>query len=85
MEEKLSEQLEALIESLTLSHTRAEVALRTMKRQRVRFGLEYDHPDSDIKQLIGRLRYMQRIAQRREAAEAATERTTTPERATTPD
>ena len=74
MDEKLSEQLEAVIDALTLSHTQAEVAMRTMRKQHVHFGLEYDHPDNDIKQLIGRLRYMQRIAQRREAADAATER-----------
>ena len=52
--------------------------MRAMRLQHVRFGLDYDHPDSDIKHLIGRQRYMQRymqrIAQRREAADAATER-----------
>jgi hypothetical protein len=74
MDAKLSEQIEAIIDALTLSHTRAEIAMRTMKKQHVHFGLEYDHPDSDIKHLIGRLRYMQRVAQRREAADAATER-----------
>jgi hypothetical protein len=74
MDEKLSEQLDAVIDALTLSHTRAEITMRTMRLQHVRFGLDYDHPDSDIKHLIGRLRYMQRIAQRREAVEAATER-----------
>jgi hypothetical protein len=74
MQQKLSEQLEAVIDALTLSHTRAETVLRTMKQQRIHFGLEYDHPDSDIQHLIGRLRYMQRLAVRREAAEEATER-----------
>lgn len=74
MDIKLSEQLEGVIDALTLSHTRAEIAMRTMRQQRVHFGLEYTYPDSDIKQLIGKLRYMQRLAQRREAAEGATER-----------
>jgi hypothetical protein len=79
MDEKLSDQIEAIIDALTLSHTRAEIAMRTMRKQRVHFGLEYDHPDSDIKQQIGRLRYMQRLAERREAAQAATERDKPPE------
>jgi hypothetical protein len=74
VDEKLSEQIDAIIDALTLSYTRAEIAMRTMKKQRVHFGLEYDHPDSAVKQLIGKLRYMQRIAERREAAEEATER-----------
>lgn len=74
MDIKLSEQLEAVIDALTLSHTRAEVAMRMMRQQRVHFGLEYDYADSDIKQLISKLRYMQRVAVRREAAETATER-----------
>jgi hypothetical protein len=74
MDEKLSEQLVAVIDALTLSYTQAEIAMRTMRQQRVHFGLEYDYPDSDIKQLVSKLRYMQRIAQRREAAEAETER-----------
>jgi len=72
--EKLSEQIEAVIDALTLSQTRAEIVTRTMKKLGVHFGLEYDQPDGDIKHLIGRLRYMQRLAQRRESAEAETER-----------
>lgn len=53
MDAKLSEQIEAIIDALMLSHTRAEIVTRTMRKQRVYFGLEYDHPDSDIKQQIG--------------------------------
>jgi hypothetical protein len=79
MDEKLSEQIEAVIDALTLSHTRAEIVMRTMRKQRVHFGLEYDHPDSDIKQQINKLRYMQRVAQRRESADAATVRNQTPD------
>lgn len=75
MDEKLFEQLEAVIDALACSHMRAEIAMRTMKKQRVRFDLDYDHLESDIKHLIDKLRYMQRVAERREIAEAETEPT----------
>lgn len=66
---KLSEQIEAVIDALTLSHTEAKQVKQTMKKQRVSFGLSYDHADDDIAQLIGKMRYMKLLAERREAAE----------------
>jgi hypothetical protein len=76
---KLSEQIEAVIDALTLSHTCAELVSQTMRKHRVHFGLAFDHPDSDIEQQIGKLRYMKRLAERRETAEAATERDKPPD------
>jgi hypothetical protein len=42
--------------------------LRTAKDKHLSFGLEYNHVDDDIKQLISRMRYMKTLAERREAS-----------------
>jgi len=68
MDAKLSEQIEAVIDALTLSHTHANVVKQAMRRQRISFGLAYDNADDDIAQLIGKLRYTKRLAERREQA-----------------
>jgi hypothetical protein len=73
VDRKLSEQIEAVIDALTLSHTQAKHVAQTMKKLRISFGLTFDHPDDEITQLIGRLRYMKLLAERRERAEAAAE------------
>ncbi|HEY7094800.1 MAG TPA: hypothetical protein VH393_16580 [Ktedonobacterales bacterium] len=73
VDKKLSEQIEAVIDALTLSLTQAKHVRQTLKKLRICFGLVYDHPDDDITQLTGRLRYMKLLAERRERAEAATE------------
>jgi hypothetical protein len=65
---KLSEQIEAVIDALTLSHTEAKIVKQTMKKQRVSFGLAYDNVDDDIAQLISKLRYTKRLAEHREQA-----------------
>jgi hypothetical protein len=69
MEAKLSEQIEAVIDALTLSHKHANVVKQTLRKQRVSFGLAYDNADDDIAQLIGKLHYTKRLAERREEAE----------------
>jgi hypothetical protein len=51
----------------------AKHVTQTIKKLRISFGLIYDHPDDDIMHLIGRLRYMKRLAESRERAEAAAE------------
>ena len=69
MDAKLSEQIEAVIDALTLSHMEATGVRQTMKKQRISFGLSFDHADGDIAQIIGKLRYMKRPAERREQVE----------------
>lgn len=69
MEKKLSEQIEAVIDALTLSHTQATLVTKTIRKQRISFGLSYSHTDDDIKQMIDKMRYMKRLAERREASE----------------
>ena len=66
MEEKLSEQIEAVIDALTLAHTQAKHVTQTMKKLGVHFGRAYGEKDLDITQLISRPRYMKRLAERRE-------------------
>jgi hypothetical protein len=68
MDVKLSEQIEAVIDALTLSQKHANVVKHTMRKQRVSFGLAYDNADDDIAQLIRKLRYTKRLAERREEA-----------------
>ncbi|HEY7341916.1 MAG TPA: hypothetical protein VH591_13625 [Ktedonobacterales bacterium] len=70
MDAKLSEQIEAVIDALTFSHTQAKHVTQMMKMLHTSFGLSFHHPDDDITHLIGRLRYMKLLAERRERAEA---------------
>jgi hypothetical protein len=79
VDEQLSERIATLIDALTYSHTQAEILTQTLRAQRVHVGLDYDHPEHDIKQLIGKLRYMQRVAEHREGADAATRRDQLPD------
>ena len=66
MEAKLSEQIEAVIDALTLAHTQAKHVTQTMRKLGVQFGRASGEEDQDIMQLISRLRYMKRLAERRE-------------------
>jgi hypothetical protein len=68
MDATLVEQIEAAIDALTLAQTEAKVAKQTMRKQRVSLGLTCDQPDDDIAQLMGRARYMKRLAAHREQA-----------------
>jgi hypothetical protein len=67
MDKELSEYIGEVIESLLLAEFKAQRMLRTAKDQRISFGLEYNHVDDDIKQIISRMRYMKKLAERREA------------------
>ncbi len=57
-----------MIESLLLAEFKAQRMLRTAKDKHLSFGLEYNHVDDDIKQIIGRMRYMKKLAERRESS-----------------
>jgi hypothetical protein len=67
MEKSLSEEIHEVIESLLLAQFKAQRMLRAAKDQRISFGLSYNHVDDDINQLIGRMRYMKTLAERRES------------------
>jgi hypothetical protein len=68
MDKALSEQIGEVIESLLLAEFKAQRMLRTAKDKHLSFGLEYNHVDDDIKQIISRMRYMKTLAERRESA-----------------
>jgi hypothetical protein len=69
MDKKLSEQIQAVIDAMTLPETLAKGVMRTMREQRVSFGLLYSYPDEDIAQLINKLRYIRLLAENRELVE----------------
>jgi hypothetical protein len=77
MDGKLSEQIETVIDVLAQAQTQAALVSLMMRKQRIYIGLEYSQVDDDIAHLIGKLRYIKRVAEHKEHFEAATERTTT--------
>jgi hypothetical protein len=79
VDSKLSEQIQATIDALTLAQTQAALVSRTLRKQRVSFGLDYNYVDDDIAHVTSKLRYLKRLAERRESAEAVTERSATPD------
>jgi len=72
MDTKLSAQLQDTLDVLALAQTKARQTSQTMKKQRVSFGLEYGHMEDDIAHIIGKMRYMLRLAQRKEQIDAQT-------------
>jgi signal recognition particle GTPase len=67
MEKSLAEQIGDVIESLLLAEFHAKRMLKTAKEKRISFGLTYNYVDEDINQIIGRLRHMKLMADRRES------------------
>lgn len=85
METKLSEQMQTTMDALGLAQTQAALVTKAMSKQHISFGLDYGHMDDDIAHIIGKLRFLKRLAERREQAEEATTRTDAPERDETPE
>jgi hypothetical protein len=69
MEGELTEQIRGLLETFQQAERQAKELMETARAQGLSFGLDYNHLDSDIAYLLGRLRYMERIAQRHHAAQ----------------
>lgn len=67
MDSSLAEQIHEVIESLLLAEFKANRMLKTAKEKRISFGLTYNYVDEDITQIIGRLRHMKLLAERRES------------------
>jgi hypothetical protein len=68
MNESLAEQMHEIIDALLLVESQSKRMLMTAKEQHLSFGLTYNYVDDDIAQLIGRLRYMLRLAERHATA-----------------
>jgi hypothetical protein len=62
----LAEQIQEVIESLQLAASQAAQMKQTMRAKHLSFGLEYNHLDDDIAQIINRLRYLKPLAERRQ-------------------
>ena len=85
METILSEQIQAAIDALALAQTQAALVTLAMRKQRVYFGLEYSHMDDSMADIISKLRYLKRLVERREQAEAQMPSVDTTERDETSD
>jgi hypothetical protein len=64
MHKLLAQQIHEEIVLLQQAEAQASQLLQTARAQHVSFGLEYNYVDDDIARMIGRLRYMQRVAER---------------------
>jgi hypothetical protein len=65
METTLAEQLQRVIETLTVAKAQAATVRATMREQRIFFGLDYDYIEDDIAHLKGKVCYIELLAQRR--------------------
>jgi hypothetical protein len=69
MEGDLTGQIRALMATFQRAEAHAKEMLEAARAQGLSFGLDYNHLDDDIAHLLGRLRYMERIAQRHHATQ----------------
>ena len=65
MEKTLADQLQDVIEALLVAESKAKLAARTIREQRLYFGLGLNHPDVEVTRLISDLRYTKLLAERR--------------------
>ena len=66
MDKSLGEQIHEIIESLLLVEAQSKRMLSTAKAKHLSFGLTYNYIDDDLAQIIGRLRYMEIVANRQD-------------------
>lgn len=64
MEDELIDQAEAVIEVLQMAASQAARVKQMMREQHLSFGLELNHMDDDIAQIIKKVQYMKRLAER---------------------
>lgn len=69
MEGDLTRQIHALMATFQQAETQAKELREAARAQGLSFGLDYNHLDDDIAHLLGRLRYMERMAQRHHATQ----------------
>jgi hypothetical protein len=70
VDKRLSEQAQETLDVLAIAQTKAREVSQAMKKRRVSFGLEYGHIEDDITHIIGKMRYLKQLAERREKIEA---------------
>jgi hypothetical protein len=64
MDAALAAQILKLANALLEAESQAKRLLQTAREHRLSFGMTYNYIDEDIKQIIGRLHYMQLMAER---------------------
>ncbi len=62
MDKDVTQQIAALRASLRRAETQAKTLLQTTRASGLSFGLDYNYVDDDIAHILGRLRYMQLVA-----------------------
>ena len=55
-----------------MAQTKSKQVSQTMGKQRVSFGLDYSHMEDEIAHITGKMRYLLRLAQRKERIDAQT-------------
>ena len=68
MDISVGEQIHQIIDSLLLVEAQSKRMLSAAKAKHLSFGLTYNYIDDDIAQIIGRLRYMELVANRQDTA-----------------
>ena len=66
MDKSHGEQIHEIIESLLLAESQSRGMLSTAKEKHLSFSLTYNYVDEVIAQIIGRLRYMELVANRQD-------------------
>ena len=64
MDKDVSREITEVIDTLRRAEAQATRMLQTAREQRLSFGLSMNYIDDDIAQTLGKLRYMQRVAER---------------------
>lgn len=62
MDKDVTQKIAALRASLRRAETQAKTLLQTTRASGLSFGLDYNYVDDDIAHILGRLRYMQLVA-----------------------
>lgn len=65
MEQSLVDEIQEAIEALQWAASQAAKMRQLMREQHLSFGLEFNHVDDDIAQIVSKLWYMKRLAERR--------------------
>lgn len=78
MERALAEQLQDVIDALLVAQSKAQLATRTIREQRLYLGLGLNHPDAEIARLISNLQYTKLVAENKARVVTADEQDPSP-------
>jgi hypothetical protein len=78
VEKALAEQLQDVIDALLVAQSKAQLAARTIREQRLYLGLGLNHPDAEIARLISNLQYTKLLAENKARGVTAKEQDSSP-------